>query len=321
MPSLLAGPDSASAQRILLACCRNYFSFIWPIVPFAPIGPCQIRAQCKITPWGRTSINEINPLTPFETVDCYDYPKYWDLSFQDETELECDFFEDAFKKFGQGETHRVLDLGCGGGRNVIEMADRGFQMIGLDNNEPSLAFLNEQLLTRNLTAETMLADMANFQIEQPLDAALCTFNTFRHLLTEEQAESHLKSVSTALRPGGLYILGLHILQDYDDPECEEHWTNRDGEVEVTTTLEVVESCRDNRLETLLFHLQVRDGAKKLMLKAEYPYRLYNPTQLRSLLKKFPELEICEVYDFNYDIDDPMPFDDEISDAVFVLRKK
>lgn len=274
----------------------------------------------KIAHWAPLPIYGINSLTPFETVDCYDYPKYWDLSFQDETDLECDFFEDAFKRFGQGETQRVLDIGCGGGRNVIEMATRGFKMLGLDNNEASLAYLARQLYEKELKAETMSADMADFQVEQPLDAALCTFNTFRHLLTEEEAESHLHCVARALRPGGVYILGFHILQDYDDPECEEHWTNRDGEVEVTTTLEVVESCREERLETLLFHLQVRDGEKQLRLKAEYPYRIYNPTQFRDLLTKVPEFEICEVYDFNYDIDDPMPFDDEISDAVFVLRK-
>ncbi|MEW4565286.1 class I SAM-dependent methyltransferase [Bremerella sp. JC770] len=260
-------------------------------------------------------------MTPFETVDCYDYPQYWDVSFLDETELECDFFEDVFKRFGQGETRRILDVGCGGGRNVLEMAARDFEVIGLDNSEPSLAYLSDKLLEKGLTAETMLADMADFESSSPIDAALCTFNTFRHLLTEEEAESHLHSVARCLKTGGLYVLGFHILQDYDDPECEEHWTNRDGDVEVTTTLEVVQSCREERLETLLFHLQVRDGEKQLRLKAEYPYRIYNPTQFRSLLAKVPEFEICEVYDFNYDIDDPMPFDDEISDAVFVLRKK
>lgn len=275
----------------------------------------------KIAQRAPLPIYGINPLTPFETVDCYDYPKYWDLSFQDETELECDFFDDAFRRFGKGETSRILDIGCGGGRNVIEMASRGYDVLGLDNNEASLAYLADKLREKELTAETMSADMANFDIETPLDAALCTFNTFRHLQTEAEAESHLHCVARALRPGGLYILGFHILQDYDDPECEEHWTNREGDVEVTTTLEVVQSCREERLETLLFHLQVRDGEKQLRLKAEYPYRIYNPTQFRSLLAKVPEFEICEVYDFNYDINDPMPFDDEISDAVFVLRKK
>ncbi|MBA2113337.1 hypothetical protein HOV93_04860 [Planctomycetes bacterium FF15] len=274
----------------------------------------------KIAHRARFPFYENNLLTPFETVDCYDYPKYWDLSFQDETELECDFFEDAFKRFGLEETQRVLDIGCGGGRNVVEMATRGFNMLGLDNNEASLAYLSRQLYEKDLNGETVSGDMASFQIEPPLDAVLCTFNTFRHLLTEEEAESHFHSVASSLKPGGLYILGFHILQDYDDPECEEHWTNRDGEVEVTTTLEVVDSCREERLETLLFHLQVKDGEKQLRLKAEYPYRIYNPTQFRSLMAKLPEFEICEVYDFNYDIDDPMPFDDEISDAVFVLRK-
>lgn len=256
-----------------------------------------------------------------QAVDCYDYPQYWDLSFRDETPMECDFFEAAFKQFGEGTFRRVLDLGCGGGRNVVEMAARGYDVIGLDNNEVSLKYLDKRLKRRGLEAEILDADMSDFQIEPPLDAALCTFNTFRHLVSEKDALNHLRSVARSLRPGGLYILGFHIIPLDADPECHERWTAQHGKTKVTTTLKVVRFSRAERREVLRFNLHVRKGDEVLRLKTEYPYRLYTGDEFRSLLRKVPEFEIREVYDFWYEIDYPVAFDHELSDAVFVLQKK
>ena len=256
-----------------------------------------------------------------DAVDCYDYPQYWDLSFRDETPLECDFFEAAFAQFAEGDVRRVLDLGCGGGRNVVEMAARGYQVVGIDNNAMSLKYLEKRLARRGLEAEIHNANMADFHLKKPVDAALCTFNTFRHLVSEKDALQHLRCVAETLRPGGIYILGFHIIPLDADPECHERWTAKHGKTKVTTTLKVVNFSREQRREILRFNLHIRKGDEVLRLKTEYPYRLYTGNEFRSLLKKVPQLEIREVYDFWYEIDYPVPFDHELSDAVFVLRKR
>ncbi|MBI1249573.1 methyltransferase domain-containing protein [bacterium] len=274
-----------------------------------------------LIPHGRCIPSEFNPLPKPKDVDCYDYPQYWDLSFRDETPVECDFFEAAFQRFGDKPIRRVLDIGCGGGRNVVEMAGRGYQMVGLDNNAPSLKYLQKRLGQRKLNAEILEGDMRSFQLKKPIDAALSTFNTFRHLITEQDAIDHLQSVAGALRPGGLYILGFHIIPLDADPECHERWTATHGKTKVTTTLKVVDFNRAERQEVLRFNLHVRRGDEVLRMKTEYPYRLYTAAEFRSLLRKVPQLKILEVYDFWYDIDDPVPFDHEISDAVFVLQKQ
>jgi len=268
--------------------------------------------------WLRT---EKNCLYYTDTVDCYDYPQYWDLSFRDETPLECDFFESAFQQFADGQVERILELGCGGGRNVVEMASRGYHLIGLDNNEISLTYLRKRLKRRGLTAEVMSGDMSEFELPAPVDAAICTFNTFRHLTSERSAVNHLKNVCEALKPGGIYILGFHIIPLGSDPDCCERWSAVHGKTKVTTTLKVVQFNREQRQEVLRFNLHVRKGEEILKLKSEYPYRLYTGDEFRNLLKKVPELEICEVYDFWYEIDYPVPFDHELTDAVFVLKKK
>ena len=43
--------------------------------------------------------------------------------------------------------------------------------------------------------------MSAFRLSRPVDAAYCTVNTFRHLLTEQAARRHLERLASSLRPG------------------------------------------------------------------------------------------------------------------------
>jgi hypothetical protein len=54
---------------------------------------------------------------------------------------------------------------------------------------------------------------------------------------------------------------------------------------------------------------------------EMHYRTYTARQIRALLKRVPEFEIVETYDFDYDLDEPMTIDASTEDVVFVLRKR
>ena len=48
--------------------------------------------------------------------------------------------------------------------------------------------------------------------------------------------------------------------------------------------------------------------------------MYTAAQFRRLLRQVPSLELCDVYDFWYDIEEPLKLSDELSDTVFVLEK-
>jgi hypothetical protein len=123
--------------------------------------------------------------------DWYDYPQYYDLSFRSETRLEADFIEAACRKYAAFPVRRLLEPACGSGRLIAELAARGYQLTGLDLSQPSLNYLRRRLARRKLSAQVFRADMADFQVDQPVDAAYCTFDGFRHLLSEEAARRHL----------------------------------------------------------------------------------------------------------------------------------
>ncbi len=251
----------------------------------------------------------------------YDWPQHYDLAFRSETQPEADFLEAAFRKCCPFRVGRLLEPACGTGRLVTELAARGYRVTGLDLSRPALDYLRRRLQRWRLRAEVLHADMADFRLGRPVDAAFCTFDSFRHLLTEDAARRHLECVAQCLRPGGVYVLGFHLLPPDAAEECTERWTERQGRTQVTVTLRVMATSRRRRLETLRVCMLVRRGRQPLRLRSEFPLRLYTAAQFRRLLAKVPELELRDVYDFWYEIDHPLELSDELSDTVFILQKR
>ena len=87
------------------------------------------------------------------------------------------------------------------------------------------------------------------------------------------------------------------------------------------TLRVTASDRRRRLETIRISLLVRRGGNESRVRDEFPLRLYTASQFRRLLAQVPAFELLDVYDFWYEIDHPLQLNDEISDTVFILRKR
>jgi SAM-dependent methyltransferase len=254
-------------------------------------------------------------------VNWYDYPRYYDLAFRSDTGREADFIEAACRKYCPFEARRLLEPACGTGRLVTELAARGYQMTGFDLCRPPLDFLRRRLARRKLQAQVFEADMADFRLVSPVDAAFCPVNTFRHLLSEEAARSHLECIAAALRPGGIYILGLHLLPPDASEEDSERWTERHGRTQVTVTLRVLATDRRRRIERLRVCLLVRDKGEEIRLRDEFSFRMYTARQFRRLLAGVPSLELCDAYDFWYEIDQPLELNDDRADTVFVLRKR
>lgn len=254
--------------------------------------------------------------------DWYDFPQYFDLGFQDETEKEVKFLLQAFERFGSGKMERILEPGCGSGRLVVRLAEMGYDVAGFDLSDSMLEFLNKRLKKKRLKATTYKQDMAHFEVDRPYDVVLNTFNTFRHLMTEEDALGHLQSVAAALRPGGLFFFGLHMMPHDADDFCIERWQAKTGKTSVFYTLRVVEWDRRKRHETLRVSMLIRKpNQEPIRVRSELNLRTYRLPQLLDLLKKVPELELVESYDFWYEIDEPIKLSRDSSDTLMVFRKR
>src|SRR5262245_56541773 len=169
----------------------------------------------------------------YETVDWYETPLLYDIVFEEDTAKEGLFLEQAFERFGRvasrREPRRVLEPACGSGRLVAEMARRGWAPTGFDLSAPMLDFARARLGRERLEATLATARMEQFRFAGKFELAHCLVSTFKYLLDEEGARSHLRAVAAALRPGGIYVLGFHLTA-YFWRRCQhERWVGeRDG---------------------------------------------------------------------------------------------
>jgi SAM-dependent methyltransferase len=281
-----------------------------------------------------------------KNVECtswYDRPEWFEIGFQNETVKEADFFQAAFKKYCDFPVRRLLEPACGSGRIVTEMAARGYDVTGFDLSEPSLKFLRERLKKRRLKATVLKADMTRFKFHGKFDSAFCTYNSFRVLTSEEAAQSHLKCMADAVRPGGLYFLGMHLAPPGCDPVCIERWIGQRDNTHVTTTLRIVDYNLKQRWERLRINLLVRefskngksqhaagDNGKVLLskrpatvhrLQDEFNYRTYTAAQIRKLIETIGKWDLLNVFDFWYELDEPQKLDNDLVDALFVLQRR
>jgi SAM-dependent methyltransferase len=253
------------------------------------------------------------------SADCYDYPQYWDLAFADETQAEADFIEAVAAKYCDFPVRRVLEPGCGGGRQLAELTERGFDVYGCDQSTAAVQFARSRL-PEAVRSQVAVDDMRTWKTDQPVDLAYCFVNTFRHLLTEEDARRHLQTVACSVRPGGLYLIGMHLMPPDADEEDEEDWSIQEQGIHIDMRLMVTSFSRITRQETLRFWMDVQEDGQRLKFQTDYHMRIYDAGQMQLLLASVPEFQLLDVYDFWYDINEPQVLSDEMGDTVFVLRR-
>ncbi len=163
--------------------------------------------------------------------------------------------------------------------------------------------------------------MATFSLPDKYDAAFCTVDSFRHLLTEQQALSHLMSIGKALKKGGLYILGLHIINDDCNGVLTICWTHRRGGLTVTTTMKMLKLDLNKRIETLQVTLRPKTSTHILPAHTSiYDLRTYNLSQLIKLIKKSNFFRIEKAFDEYYDLKRPIELNEKTDYVVLILKR-
>lgn len=251
----------------------------------------------------------------------YDYPKYYDLLFGSDWKAEFDFLCASFSKHAKRDVQRIFEPACGTGRLLIKLAQAGYDVAGNDLNPKAVDYCNARLAKHGFAESVAVGDMSDFKVARKFDAAFNMINSFRHLATEEQAESHLRCVANAVAKGGLYLLGLHLIPTHGDRNEEEAWSSRRGNLVINSYMWSKAIDLRRRMEKLGMRLDVYTPTRHLRIDDEMFYRTYNVRQMNALLSCVPEWELVETYDFAYEIDDPIRITALTEDVVYVLRKK
>ncbi|MFN4178930.1 MAG: class I SAM-dependent methyltransferase [Armatimonadota bacterium] len=106
------------------------------------------------------------------------------------------------------EGARILDLCCGQGRHSLELARRGFQVVGVDLSEALLYAARQRAEREGLTITFLQSDMREIDFTDEFDAVINMFTSFGYLENEAEDEKVLRKVAQALKRGGKFLLDL-----------------------------------------------------------------------------------------------------------------
>jgi SAM-dependent methyltransferase len=102
----------------------------------------------------------------------------------------------------------ILELGCGTGRVLLDLAQAGHPVVGLDHDPEMLAFLRNGLEGKDCKDVSLIeADMTDFSLDQQFPLIILPCNTYS-TLDVAQRESALKAVYDHLIPGGAFATSL-----------------------------------------------------------------------------------------------------------------
>lgn len=250
----------------------------------------------------------------------YDHPKYYDLVFGADCAAEIQFILQCGDLFMDRKPKRMFEPACGTGRLLSALAKKNFKVGGLDLNPKAVEFCNDRFRRSNFPESAFVADMCDFTVKKPWDIAFNTINSFRHVDSEGAAKSHLKCMGDAIRPGGLYLLGVH-LSPTDVPASEgESWAARRGHLSINTHMWTIDRDKKKRVEKFGIQFDVHTPTRSFRISDVLVLRSYTPSQMKRLIRSSGCWEVLETYDFGYDVDEPIEVDGSTEDVIYVLRR-
>jgi len=109
------------------------------------------------------------------------------------------------------ERGSVIDLGCGTGRHVVQLARRGFDVVGVDLSPFMLDVVREKLRCESLAAELVRSSMTDLSWfpDRSFRYAICMFSTMGLVRGHENRREFLREVWRVLQPRGLFVVHVH----------------------------------------------------------------------------------------------------------------
>ncbi len=108
------------------------------------------------------------------------------------------------------QPHTVLDLACGTGSLSVLLAERGYQVTGVDCSEDMLSQA-EQKAQQLAGARPFFVcqRMEKLHLAEPVDAVICALDSLNYLQKPADCRRTLRRVYDALRPGGLFVFDIN----------------------------------------------------------------------------------------------------------------
>jgi SAM-dependent methyltransferase len=204
------------------------------------------------------------------------YSRYYNLFYKDK-----DYPGEAVYVHGLIQKHRpgaksVLDLGCGTGRHDLLLAERGYEVAGVDQSAEMLAVANSHLSTLNPQQASLSfhqGDIRTIRLDRTFDVVVSLFHVMSYQSGNDDLRAAFAAAREHLEPDGVFIFdgwyGPAVLTDRPVVRVKRL---EDEEISVTRIVEPVMHANDNLVD-LHYEVLVRDKASGEVAEVRETHRM------------------------------------------------
>lgn len=110
----------------------------------------------------------------------------------------------------------VLDLGCGTGSLTELLADKGYDMIGVDSSEDMLQIAMEKRVDSGNNILYLQQDMRSFELYGTVGAVVSICDCMNYILERKDMVKVFRLVNNYLDPKGIFIFDLNTVYKYEN---------------------------------------------------------------------------------------------------------
>ena len=179
---------------------------------------------------------------------------------------------------------RVLELGCGNGRILLELLGRGIDAIGVDCSSRMLTGLLAKAAARGLEPHVCLMDARALAFAEAFALVLCPYSLITYMTGTDDAARMLTAIRGVLAPGAAVIIDAFIPRPTASAAGFSVDYRRDYHDAVLTRAKRVAAVAPevNRIERR-YELATVDGQLVERIETSENVRLFAPEDLLRLL--------------------------------------
>ena len=202
---------------------------------------------------------------------------------------------------------RILDLCCGTGQLAQALAERGYQVTGIDGSEEMIRHAR----INGPDVELTVADARSFHIPATHHAAVSTYDSLNHVMRWEELTQVFQNVAACLQEGGLFLFDLNVEEGY-----RARWRGSFGLVQDDHVCVVRASFDESKKvgQTAITSFRLEDG---LWRRSDMTLlqRCYSKKEIESLLEAAGFMDIQA-----YDAQNDLGWSREVGRVFFLSRK-
>jgi SAM-dependent methyltransferase len=240
-----------------------------------------------------------------------------EMSWVENTVKEVDFIIKALDLKGN---ERILDLACGFGRHSLELAKRGYRVVGVDYTDVYIDDAKQSAVKMGVNLELIQADVLSLTYKNEFDVVLnMADGAIGYFSTEEQNLKLFNVIANSLVSGGKHLMGI-CSGSYYKKHCP--WRTWEAGEKSISLADFHWNDKTSRMKYNSHILVFGENLKKINNK--FPVanenegiRLYTIDELKSIFND-RNLEIFAAYG-TYDV--TVPVSDENNPMIIVCSVK